>query len=215
MNDGRGRFITFEGGEGVGKSLVSSRVASYLRAQHGIDCDTSREPGGTGLAQRVRELFSDQDSDEAWTMVAEACLVSAARAQHVQYRIMPNLKSGRWVLCDRFADSTRVYQGILGGVRTGFLEDLIKESTFGLQPDLSFVLDCEVEVSQNRLRQRSSSGAARYDGADLDWHRKLRAAYLDLVDRDPHRFVVIDASQPVEEVEQQVLAVIMQRFPEI
>ncbi len=198
MNADRGKFITIEGGEGVGKSSFLANLSRTLE-ERGVRFVQTREPGGTPAANKIREIFNHPPENDSLTMDAEAFLVSAARAQHCGKLIRPALEKGEWILSDRFADSTRAYQGVLGGLDKEFLEHLITSSTGGLEPDITFLLDCPVETSIERLGQRSDA-KTRYDNASLENHNKLRQAFLGIAKEHPERFVIIDASKTPQEV---------------
>jgi dTMP kinase len=149
-------------------------------------------------------------------MMTEALLVSAARAQHVEKVIRPALAAGKWVLCDRYADSTRVYQGVLGGLDTEKLETLIALSTDDLSPDLTFLLDCDVRIAARRRDQRGaeadlSDAIRRYDDAKIEFHDRLRTAYLSLVQRFPARMIVLDAAQAPAKVTADALQLLAER----
>jgi dTMP kinase len=199
-----GYFITLEGGEGVGKSTLIKGIVSWLNSRS-IKALQTREPGGTPIANEIRRIFKDPPAGDEITSETEALLVSAARSQHVSKVIQPALKNGQWVISDRFADSTRVYQGLFGGVPMNELENLIKFSTGGLEPHLTFLLDCEVDVSSKRLSARGSStttddDTARYDLAGRQVHERLRQGFRKVAGFFPSRFYILDASKPPEEV---------------
>ncbi len=204
------RFLTVEGGEGVGKSSFIELLSHRLRDK-GMAFTLTREPGGTRIADEIRSVFSKGDDIEEFTPEGEFLLVSAARAQHVFHKIRPELEKGRWIICDRFADSSRVYQGILKGVETDFLESVIQKSTYGLTPDLTFLLDCDVTVSQARVAGRGLV-ESRYDLASLEVHERLRQGYLQVSRMFPHRIQVLDASGPREEIVNQAISLIEERF---
>ena len=213
----RGRFISIEGGEGSGKSRLLGDLRSLLVAR-GLKVVTTREPGGTPVADAVRALFSAPPAGEPLTVETEALLVAAARSQHVARLIRPSLQQGAWVLTDRYADSTRVYQGELGGLPRSTVESLIALATGGLTPDLTLLLDCDVDVSLARLAGRGETGAdgaGRYDGARREVHERLRAAYMDLAMQEPQRIVVLHASDPPEQVLATALAALEARFGRI
>jgi dTMP kinase len=173
----------------------------------------TREPGGTLIGQSIRDLFAKPPPGEVLTIESEAFLVSAARAQHCAQVIGPRLNAGDWVLSDRFADSTRVYQGILGGLNLQFVETLIRESTFGIEPDLSFLLDCDPVLSRQRLKGREgASGVERYDDAAMTIHQNLRQGFLDLANQFAHRIVILDASQSQAKVFEAACQEIRARF---
>lgn len=213
----RGRFITVEGGEGVGKSVFTTNLAAAIRAR-GLTLVTTREPGGTPTANKIRALFATPAPDDPLLMNAEALLVSAARAQHVGRLIAPALARGEWVLCDRFADSMRVYQGVLGGLDETDLEQVTRFAVRGTMPDLTFLLDVDVQTAQSRLSGRGAAGARdpdaieRYDDKARDFHEKLRRAYLKLAEREPQRFVKLDAGEAPEAVARKAFAVLEERF---
>ena len=193
-----GHFITIEGMEGVGKSTVVDFLCKKI-SELGAKTIKTREPGGSPVAQRIRAVFNDPAEGEKILPVTELFLVSAARAQHVGHVIRPALSSKQWVICDRFADSTRVYQGEFGGVNREFMERVISESTGGLEPDLTILLDCEPEIARQRVakaKQESGNrgGADRYDAASVETYRKLRDAYLDVAKRFSNRFVTVDST---------------------
>lgn len=166
---------------------------------------STREPGGTPVAQALRELFSRPPEGERLTMASELFLVCAGRSQHVTRVIRPAMDRGDWVVSDRFADSTRVYQGMIGGVDPAFVERAIAEATGGLEPDITFVLDCDVDVALGRLKTRvdGGDGANRYDDAARSVHVRMRECYGRLATMFPRRIVMIDASRSPEEVVRQ------------
>ena len=212
-----GAFITIEGGEGVGKSLLSNRLAAMLKSL-GLDVIQTREPGGCQSAETIRGLFNQDLAHEPLTAISELFLVSAARSQHLEYTVLPNLQLGKWVICDRYTDSTRVYQGALGGIEEATLERVIGLSTKGLQADLTLLLDCDTGISEARLQARASEkpeaedGASRYDEASAETHRKLRAAYLGLANKFPDRIKVLDANQKPDKIAQQAYQLIQKQM---
>ena len=213
-----GRFLTIEGGEGVGKSLFLAALGQALK-DRAISLVTTREPGGTPSADRIRALFAAPPANDPLLMVTEALLVSAARAQHVGRLIRPALESGTWVLCDRFTDSMRVYQGLIGGVMGSDIEALIAFSTRQTAPDLTFVLDCDVSIVLERLKRRrntASDAPLRYDRGETTFHQRLREGFLALSAKDSAagkgRMVVLEATTPVEALVSQALQIIEARF---
>jgi dTMP kinase len=192
-----GRFITFEGGEGSGKTTQVERLAARL-ARAGLDPLVTREPGGTPLAEAIRTLLLAPP--EVPVALAEALLMEAARAQLVREAIRPALAAGRWVLCDRYGDSTLAYQGAGRGLDLDLLEGLNRAATSGLDPDLTLLYDLDPEIG---VARRSALGGAvnRLDREPLDFHRRVRSHYLSLAAAHPERWVVLDATLPLDELE--------------
>lgn len=214
-----GKFITFEGGEGVGKSLLIRNIAKQLEALNTPHILTY-EPGGTPVADDLRKMFKQQYSGDAMLPLTELFVVSAARSQHIGKIIQPALRSGSWVLCDRFYDSTRVYQGILPQIPEKTVEEILAISTFATNPDLTLLLDCDVDISIERITKRietlKAAGYAqdidRYDLADRSFHTKLREAFLAIARKFPDRFLILDASQPPDRILQHAMAALKKRF---
>jgi dTMP kinase len=209
----RGKFITFEGGEGAGKSTQIRLLAQYLR-DGGVDVTTTREPGGTPKAERLREILLSGKFASLGPL-AEATLFSAARIDHVDRLIEPTLARGGWVLSDRFADSTRAYQGARGGVSSRDIDWLERAAVGGVAPDLTFILDLPPETGLARAAARRGSGVDvdRFEAEDIDFHHALRKAFLDIAARHPHRCRVIDAARPVEEVSRNICSLIEAHLP--
>lgn len=203
-----GRLVTFEGGEGAGKSTQIGRLADALRRSH-LGVVATREPGGTPGAEAIRGLLL-AGPPEHWLPLTELLLVLAARSDHVIRLIRPALAEGRWVLCDRFADSTRVYQGIAGGLGLGLVERLHKAVFGGLVPDLTLILDVPVEIGL--ARRRRAEGSNRYEAMDRDFHERVRRGFLTLARRAPHRCVVIDAAQDPDTVARDVRTAVARHF---
>ena len=188
----RGRFITFEGGEGTGKSTQAAMLALRL-VSYGLAVQLTREPGGSPGAEIIRHVLLTGAAKPLGADV-EAMLFAAARDDHVQCTILPALRSGKWVVCDRFADSTRVYQGILGQVDQKLINVLERVSVGELSPDLTVILDLPVQVGLERAEQRRGNAQAdRFEGEGAEFHQKLRDAYLAIAAQEPDRCVVIDA----------------------
>jgi dTMP kinase len=188
----RGKFITFEGGEGTGKSTQAAMLGARLES-HGLAVQLTREPGGSPGAEIIRHVLLTGAAKPLGADV-EAMLFAAARDDHVQCTILPALRSGKWVVCDRFADSTRVYQGILGQVDQKLINVLERVSVGELAPDLTVILDLPVQVGLVRAKlRRGLAQADRFEGEGADFHEKLREAYLAIAAREPNRCVVIDA----------------------
>ena len=207
------RFITIEGGEGVGKSVFANGLAAALDAK-GVSFIRTFEPGGTPTGTALRELFINPLPNDPLAIETEFCIVSAARAQHVARVIKPALAAGTWVLCDRFADSSRIYQGVLGGIAAEEIESVIRFTTYGLEPDMTFLLDCDVETSMARVENRvlSASETSRFDEGKKDLHEKIRDGFLRLCDQFPQRMVRLDAGQPPETVLSAAMEALQSRY---
>ncbi len=206
-----GRFITLEGGEGAGKSTQVARLAKRLQAL-GIDAVTTREPGGSPRAERLRELIL-AGAAKPYGPVAEAIMFSAARDDHLTRVIRPALARGAWVICDRFADSTRAYQGAAGKVPADVIAGLERVVVDGTRPDLTLILDLAPEVGLARATaRRGEAGTDRYEGEALSFHRALRRAFLDIARREPRRCVVIDADHPADRIEEAIWRVVADRL---
>lgn len=196
----KGRFITLEGGEGVGKSTNLAFVAGLLEAA-GLDIQVTREPGGTPLAERVREVIVDP-SGEPVPAIAELLLIFAARSLHVEGLIRPALAAGRWVLCDRFTDASYAYQGTargLGQDTVAWLENRVQGE---LRPDLTLLLDADPAVGLARAGARGA--ADRFEQERIEFFTRVREGYLARAAAEPERFRVVDAAQPLEAVQQQL-----------
>jgi dTMP kinase len=197
-----GRFITLEGIEGAGKSTIAKFVLGWL-AQRQIPGRLTREPGGTPLAERIRQLVLERGA-EPLSPVTETLLMFAARDLHLQHVIRPALARGEWVVCDRFTDATRAYQGSGRGVDSGLIESLAAAVHGGLAPDCTLLLDLPVSVGLARARGRAAHHADRFEAETAAFFEKVRAGYLELARREPERFHVIDASAPLDAVEERV-----------
>ena len=196
----RGRFITVEGTEGVGKTTNIAWIRECL-ARHGIEPQMTREPGGTALAEEIRAMLL-QPRDEKMAEMTELLLVFAARAQHLDQCIVPALNQGKWVLCDRFTDATYAYQGGGRQMSTSTISQLETLVQGSLRPDLVLVLDIEPELGLQRARQRGEPD--RFELETLAFFKRVRAAYLQRAQQDPARYLIIDASQPLDNVQQQI-----------
>ena len=198
----RGRFITLEGIEGAGKSTVAAALAREL-ATAGIVVRSTREPGGTPLAEKIRRVVLER-GDEHVSAESETLLMFAARAIHLDNLVRPALARGEWVLCDRFTDATRAYQGAGRGIDPQFIESLTSAVHRGLEPDLTLLLDLPVEVGLERARQRrlaAGEGAVdRFEAEARPFFERVRAGYLDIARREPRRCRVLDATRSPTEV---------------
>lgn len=188
----RGFFITFEGGEGAGKSTQVRRLRDRLAAA-GREVVTTREPGGSPGAEAIRGLLVTGEA-QRWSPVTETLLINAARRDHVERVIGPALERGAIVLCDRFADSTRAYQGAGGGAPEGLITALETAVLCGLKPDLTLILDLPADAGLARAAGRGGA-EARFEGKPLDFHARLRAAFLAIAEAEPGRCVLIDATR--------------------
>lgn len=205
----RGRFISFEGGEGAGKSTQVQRLAVRLRAA-GAEVVTTREPGGSPGAESIRDIVLRGDADR-WSPVTETLLMYAARRDHIERVIRPALDRGAWVVCDRFADSTRAYQGAAGGTDPGLiaaLETYILEAT---RPDLTLVFDLPVEVGLQRAYARAGA-EMRFESKGHAFHQRLREGFRAIAAAEPDRCVLIDAAAGMDAVEAQVWATVGARL---
>jgi dTMP kinase len=204
----RGRFITIEGGEGVGKSTQIDAVRTQL-AQASIDVVLTREPGGTERAEKIRELLLTP-SDEPMPQMCELLLMFAARATHIENVIKPALSRGAWVICDRFTDASYAYQGGGRGMSTVTIAALENMVQGELRPDLTLLLDAPIELAMARARQRNAelgnASGDRFEREQSEFFQRVRAAYLRIAQADPKRVKVIDASHALAQVEQAVRA---------
>lgn len=212
------RFITFEGGEGVGKSTQVRRLLTRL-ARAGFAAVRTREPGGTPKAEAIRN-FILQGRSESWGAGAEAVLFAAARLDHVRSLIGPSLSTGKWVISDRFIDSTRAYQGLTGGVDDKLIGALEVLAMDGHRPDLTVVLDMDPAAAFERVARRTaeegtSAGGDRFEKEDLGWHRRLREAFLAIARRDADRCVVLPADQDEDALEEDIWRQVSLKFSEV
>jgi dTMP kinase len=210
----KARFITFEGGEGAGKSTQMRRLAERLEAA-GRQVVTTREPGGTPLAESIRRVILSGQAAQ-FGPGGEAMLFAAARADHVDKLIRPALGDGKWVLCDRFIDSTEVYQGATGGVEPGLLRTLERVSVGETRPDLTIILDVPAEVGLARAAARGVGTGVpdRFERDALVLHEARRQAYLDIAAREPGRCVVIDGTGSEDEIADRVWQAVSGRLLE-
>ncbi len=199
----RGRFITLEGGEGAGKSTQARLLAEHLRSL-GHECVVTREPGGSPVAEALREVILSGAAAPLGPS-AETVLFAAARIDHVVQTILPALARGAFVVCDRFTDSTRVYQGALGKVDPGLIRTLEEIATAQCRPDLTLILDLPAQTGLARAAARRNQQAAdRFEAEGLAFHEGLRTAFLEIAESEPKRCKVVDAAQVPEEVAQAI-----------
>ena len=214
MSAERGRFLTVEGIEGVGKTTQMGRISTML-AERGIAHVVTREPGGTPLAEEIRDLVL-KAREEALSDAAELLLMFAARSVHLRNLIEPNLSLGRWVLCDRFTDATYAYQGAGRGLEESSIRQLERLVQGTRRPDLTLLLDVPVQLGLQRARQRNAAAGIghaddRFEAQRQEFFERVRAAYLARASAEPGRIVIIDARRPADEVTEQIAAVLASR----
>ena len=198
----RGKFLTVEGVEGVGKSTNVDFLAAAIKAQ-GFDVICTREPGGTPMAERIRQMLLEH-GEEPLPDIAELLLFFAARSLHISNTIRPALDAGKWVICDRFTDASRAYQGSGRGLdmqRINLLADWVQED---LQPDMTLLLDAPAEIGMQRAEQRGATD--RLESEQISFYKRIRAGYLALAKAHPERFVVVDAARPLPDVQVSITA---------
>lgn len=210
----RGTFITFEGGEGAGKSTQITQLADMLRKE-GRTVIVTREPGGSPGAEAIRHVLLS-GAAEPFGPAMEAILFAAARSDHVEQVIRPAVERGEVVLCDRFMDSSRVYQGVTGNLPRDFMESLEAVTVNALLPDLTIILDVDPEEGLRRATaRRGDETADRYEKETLEVHRRRRKAFLDIAKAEPDRCVVIDATQSPKKVTKQIASIVTDRIQKI
>ncbi len=206
-----GLFITFEGVEGSGKSTQIQRLEDRIKSKIvNVDLLVTREPGGTDSAESIRQLLVTGRADK-WRAATEAMLMSASRHEHVEHVIRPAIESGAIVVCDRFYDSTRVYQGIVGGVPEPDIEALNRLACGNLVPDLTILLDMDVDEGLRRADGRETT-ETRFESKGVEFHRKVRSGFLELAARHSGRFVVIDAGREIDLVTSDIEAAVLPRL---
>lgn len=196
------QFISLEGGEGAGKSSAIQCIEAWL-TEHEIPYILTREPGGTPMAEEIRELVLSA-RDEQVAPNTELLLVFASRVQHLNEKIQPALAQGKWVISDRFVDSSYVYQGVARGINESVIDNLVDTFLKNQLPNKTLLLDVPVELGLQRVQSRGESN--RLDGESLAFHQKVRDGFLHRASQDPERFVVVDASQAIASVEAQIVA---------
>jgi len=199
----QGLFVTFEGMEGCGKTTQVKRLTRRLEGL-GVPVIVTLEPGGTSIGKKIRRVLLDS-RNKALTPLAELMLYAADRAQHVQEIIQPALRTGKWVICDRFSDATVVYQGAARGQDRNLIRLLNKVVTQGIRPHLTFLLDCPVEVGLRRALGRNMKGQDRFEREALSFHLRVRNGYLDLARKNKKRIVILDAAASRKEIETEIL----------
>ena len=199
-----GKFITIEGGEGAGKSTNISFIKDYLE-QRGLEVVLTREPGGTPLAERIREILLDKNETDM-SSDTELLLMFAARAQHLSEMIIPAIQQGKWVICDRFTDATYAYQGGGRGIgydRISILENWVQGD---LRPDMTIILDLSIEVGLSRANSRSEPD--RFEQEDIEFFNRVRNTYLARVDKNPEHYAIVDAEPELNIVQQNLLKIL-------
>ncbi len=207
----RGKFISIEGGEGAGKSTQVKRLAAALEAR-GVSVVVTREPGGSEGAEAIRGLLM-QGEVTRWSAHSEALLFAAARADHVEKRIQPALGSGSWVICDRFIDSSRAYQGVAGGIDDAAVLALHGFGSRGLLPDRTLVLEVPLEVGAARAASRDGAAADRFAARGADFHTDVASAFRRFAEVEPDRVRLIDASGSPETVSDALMVEIADLLP--
>ncbi len=197
-----GKFIAFEGGEGTGKSTQAKLLVEYLKSC-GRDAVLTREPGGTAGGEAIRALLLDPPGD-GWNSRAEALLFAAARSDHVERLIRPALEAGQWVICDRFVDSSRAYQGGAGGLGDAHITALHAVGSRDLYPDVTVLIDVPAAQIAERLAERDGDISDAIGGRGADYHQAVARSFARLAEEDPDRFVVVDGSGTVDEVQNRV-----------
>ena len=205
----QGRFITLEGGEGAGKTTLAKALAAGLQAR-GFESLVTREPGGTPNAEALRHLLVEGETGR-WSPLAETLLLYAARADHVERLIKPALDSGKWVICDRFSDSTRAYQGAAGGLAAERIAQIDAACLDGFGPDLTFMVDLDPEQGLERTRTRGEE-ATRFERQPGAFHHALRQAFLEIANAEPDRCVILDGAQSPDIVFERAMMVIQDRL---
>jgi dTMP kinase len=206
------RFITFEGGDGTGKTTQLKALENYLTAR-GLSCISTREPGGTSLGKLIRQVLLEAGKQPI-ASPTELFLYLADRAQHIHEVIISAIQQRKIVLCDRHTDSTLAYQGYGRGIDLTLLRSLNEIASGGIKPDLTFLLDCPVEIGLSRTDQRKSSSASgpnredRFEREDVEFHERVRAGFLELAQAEPRRFRIVDASRSGEEVANEIKKII-------
>jgi dTMP kinase len=210
------RFITFEGGDGSGKTTQLKALEGYL-TERGKSCIATREPGGTSLGNLIRQVLLEVGKQPI-TSPTELFLYLADRAQHIREVIIPAIEQGNVVLCDRHTDSTLAYQGYGRGIDLGLLRSLNDIASQGIKPDLTFLFDCPVEIGLSRTAQRQSQAITgvgredRFEREKVEFHERVREGFLELARAEPHRFRIIDAARSVDEIARELENIIDQEL---
>lgn len=209
----KGIFITFEGPEGAGKTTQVRFLAEYLLLR-GRHCITTREPGGTPLAEKLRELVKSPCASEKLADEAELLLFAASRAQHVRHLIQPALAEGKVVLCDRFTDSTTAYQGYARGLDPDFIQRLNDYASCSCKPDITLLLDLDIADGFSRVTSRAecAPGQDRFEAEELSFHKRVREGFLKIAEKEPSRVKILNAKLPPEQVRAQIVEIVNDAF---
>ena len=208
----KGYFITFEGGEGVGKTTQIKQLQNFLSQSY--DVILTREPGGTLHAEEIRNLLSHDELGEQWTPEAETMLLFAARAMHIKDVIAPSIEQGKVVISDRYIDSTRVYQGYIQKLDMGFILGLEKRVVGSYIPDLTIILDLGAEKAMERVQSRGGA-LDHYDRGDLTFYQNLRQGFLDIAEKNANRCVVINADQSEDAIAAEIQTIVGERLSHV
>lgn len=207
-----GKLITFEGGEGAGKTTQAKELTKWLQESVGVKVITTREPGGTPTGEVIRQLLQHDLSGEPLCDATEALLFCASRAQLCKNVLAPALNEGTWVVLDRFTDSTLAYQGYGRGFNVEQLRNINDFATGEVKPDLTILIDISLEVGFSRISRRGDGTKDRIEQAPLEFHRRLHDGYLEMAAREPERFVIVDGSQTPEKVQEDIRNIVRTRF---
>lgn len=207
-----GKFITLEGGEGAGKTTQAKLLVAALN-EVGIETVLTREPGGTFGAEAIRKLVLDGNQDR-WSGMTEVLLMYAARVDHVEKLIMPALERGAWVISDRFADSSRAYQGYARGVDLNRVSAVHSAVMDGFEPDLTILFDIDPVIAMKRVETRGEE-LSRFDAETMEFHNSLRTAFLDIAQKNQDRFFTLDAGEKREAVHTRMIYAVTQKFPQL
>lgn len=207
-----GKLITFEGGEGAGKTTQAKELTKWLQESVGVKVITTREPGGTPTGEVIRQLLQHDLSGEPLCDATEALLFCASRAQLCKNVLAPALNEGTWVVLDRFTDSTLAYQGYGRGFNVEQLRNINDFATGEVKPDLTILIDISLEVGFSRISKRGDGTKDRIEQAPLEFHRRLHDGYLEMAAREPERFVIVDGSQTPEKVQEDIRNIVRTRF---
>lgn len=212
-----GIFITFEGGEGAGKTTQSKRLKSYLEQTHSANVALTREPGGTPEAEKIRDLLVQRDGG-SWTPMAECAMFFAARQMHIDQLIAPSLMDGKIVICDRFTDSTRAYQGYGHGFDLNVIEELKSIIIGPFEPDITFIFDLPVEegLKRSMAQKNAASGAEssedKFEKMDIGFHQRMRDGFREIAFENPDRCHVIDAMKTPDEIHDEIAGIVRKRL---